>query len=120
MVNKLILGAFLLGAFLMGSNPVVARSPDRCQILSEVVMQFGYMRDAGVTDKEILAAISFHDTEQGKQASKEIPAMIKDIYAKKNAKRTPEELAVKYYQSCLGLPDWPGDKVSEQKNPMPI
>ncbi len=105
-MKTLVLSLVLVFALAL---PVQARQPEACSGQADFVAQVTELRDMGVTKENLLAAISYDDSAPGRQAKKEFPKIVDQIYAKKNEKKTPEEMAKAYYKQCLTLPNWPAN-----------
>ena len=98
--------SLIVFAFLF-SNPSFARQQDVCETQSYFVMQITELRDMGWPKEFILSVIEYKDSAQGAKAREEVPLMIEEIYMNKNLTKTPQEVAISFYQKCRELPDWP-------------
>ena len=102
--------ASLMAVVIGFSSPSFSRQVDICQGQANFVAQVTELRDMGYPMEFLISMITYQDSASGRQAAKEVPEMIKSVFAKKNLKKTPEQMGKAFYKSCLGLPDWAAEE----------
>ena len=96
---------------LLFSTPSFARQQHICEAQSYFIMKITELRDMGWPKEVVISTIEYTDTPQGRQAKKEVPLMIEEVYQEKNITKSPQELALSFYKKCLKLPKWPDNDI---------